>query len=73
MLVFRQGRMFKINELELPVKARNTEVKNSLYVAIFKEFQGASVSDKYKNFNAQQRMQLLNEFAVNWLTSKGYK
>lgn len=72
-LIYRQGRMFRINDKLLPDSANNMEVKQKLFVALFREFQGASKNDKYKDMSYQQRIESLNEFAAAWLTKQGYK
>ncbi len=72
-LIYRQGRMFRINEDMLPQTARKMDVKNKLFVALFREFQGASVNDKYKSLSIQDRIAKLNDFAKEWLTLQGYK
>lgn len=72
-LVYRQDRMFKINKDKLPSKYQTMEVTQKLYIAIFREFQGASVNEKYKNMSYQQRIEQLNVFAVDWLDKQGYK
>ena len=72
-IIYRQNRLFKINEELLPPSARTLETINDLYIAIFREFQGAEDKDKYKKLNYQERMNSLNEFAKSWLIKKGYK
>jgi len=72
-LIYRQGRMFRINDDMLPQTARKMDVKNRLFVALFREFQGASVNDKYKSLSIQDRIAKLNDFAKEWLTLQGYK
>lgn len=72
-LIYRQGKLFKINDAELPITARKMDVKNRLYIALFREFQGASENDKYKSLSIQDRIAKLNVFARDWLTLQGYK
>jgi hypothetical protein len=72
-LIYRQGRLFKINDNMLPETARKMDVKNKLFIALFREFQGASVNDKYKSLSIQDRIAKLNQFAQEWLTIQGYK
>ncbi len=72
-IVYRQNRLFKIDHEVLPPSARKTEVINDLYVAIFKEFQGAEYSDKYSKMTYQERMVAINEYAKSWLLKKGHK
>lgn len=72
-LIYREGRLFKINDNLLPVSARKLEVKQKLFIALFREFRGAVDNDKYKDLSIQERIAKLNEFAKEWLNSKGYK
>lgn len=72
-IVYRQNRLFKIDQESLPISARTLEVTNDLYIAIFKEFQGAEDNDKYTNLTYQQRMIAINEYAKDWLLKKGHK
>ncbi len=72
-LIYRQGRMFKINDEKLPQTARKMDIKNKLFVALFREFQGASVNDKYKDLTIQQRIEKLNDYAKDWLIQQGHK
>ena len=72
-LIYRQGRMFKINDDLLPPSARNSSVKNALYISLYREFAGANNSDKYKHLTNQQKMQKICDFAENWLKERKYK
>lgn len=72
-LVYRQDRMFKINDEALPAGARTLEVKQKLFVALFREFRGASENDKYKKMSYQERIEILNQYARDWLTKQGFK
>lgn len=72
-LIYRQGRLFRINDNLLPECARKMDVKNKLYIALFREFQGASISEKYKSLSIQDRISKLNDFAKEWLKLQGYK
>lgn len=71
-IFYRQGSLFKINEKLLPKKANTTQVKNALYAAVYEEFKGASKNLLYRDLNPAQKMQKLNEFAVNWLQTRGF-
>jgi hypothetical protein len=72
-LIYRQGRLFKVNRSKLPVSANNSEVVEDLFVAIYREFQGADTNVKYKNLTYQVRIEMLNNFAKDWLSKKGYR
>ena len=72
-LIYRQDRLFKINDAELPTSANNMEVKQNLLVAIFKEFQGATENETYKHLNNKDRIETLNNFAKVWLLKQGHK
>lgn len=72
-LIYRQDRMFKIDEAQLPVKARNVAVMNGLYADIYSEFLDANTSPKYASMSLLQRMDAVNDFALNWLTTRGFK
>jgi len=50
--------------------ANKTHIINALYAAIYCEFAGANKQDKYKNLSYQQRLQKVNEFALNWLRER---
>jgi hypothetical protein len=65
--------MFRINDNLLPQTARKMDVKNRLFIALFREFQGASENDKYKSLSIQDRIAKLNDFAKEWLITQGYK
>ena len=69
-LIYRQGKMFKINEEQLPESSRTVHTINSLYQAMFKEFSGAYRNEKYKNCTNQQKMKLINDFAKDWLVDR---
>ncbi len=72
-LIYRQNRLFRINEKVLPDSAKNLETMNSLYLALFLEFQGAEYNDKYSKMNYQERMNQVNEYANLWLDKKGHR
>lgn len=72
-LIYRQGKLFKIELQQLPVEARNSEVLAELYTALHCEFRGASENIKYAKMTYQQRMEAINQYASNWLVKKGYK
>jgi hypothetical protein len=71
-LIYRQSRLFKIEESELPTKAKTTSTKNALYAAIYDEFTDAQYNPKYEKLSLVERMQAINDFARNWLKEKGF-
>lgn len=71
-LVYRQNRLFKLEESELPVKARTAQIKNALYAAIYTEFTDAQYNPKYEHTNLLQRMQAVEAFARKWLKDGGF-
>lgn len=66
-LIYRQGRMFRINGELLSSKANNSQIKNALYMSLHSEFAGAINSEKYRHLTNEQKMQKMNEYAENWL------
>jgi hypothetical protein len=72
-IFYRQSNQFKIDDSKLSSKARNTQIKNALYAAVYQEFFGASENPNYKDLTLVQRMNKLNEFAENWLLKRGLK
>lgn len=72
-LVYREDKLFKLDESLLPKSAQNVSTINSLYADIYIEFRGASENKKYKSMNLLDRLDAVNQFAINWLNSKGYK
>lgn len=72
-LVYRQNRLFRINEDLLPESARNLQTIQKLYYAMYLEFKGAEYSDKYSKLSYQERMEKINDFSKNWLKSQGHK
>lgn len=72
-LVYRQNKLFKLEETELPIKARDTQIRNALYEAIYTEFIDANSNPKYSNTDLIQRIQAVNDFARKWLLDRGLK
>lgn len=72
-LIYRQDRMFKIDKDQLPLKAQSPAVMNGLYADIYTEFLEAQYSPKYASMDLRTRMEAVNEFALNWLTQRGFK
>lgn len=71
-LVYRQNNMFKLDEAQLSTKAKSVAVKNALYADIYTEFLDAQYNSKYSSMDLIQRMQAVNDFAHNWLQTKGF-
>lgn len=72
-LVYRQNNMFKLDDAQLPTKAKDVIIKNALYADIYAEFLGAQYNAKYSSMNLIQRMQAVNDFASKWLKDKGFQ
>jgi hypothetical protein len=70
-LIYRQGKLFKINESLLSKQANKTDIKNALYAAIYDEFKGASENPIYMQLTPLEKMQRLNDYASNWLKDRG--
>lgn len=70
-LIYRQGKLFKINESLLSPQANKVSIKNALYAAIYDEFRGASENPLYMHLTPLDRMQKLNDYASNWLKDRG--
>jgi hypothetical protein len=72
-IFYRQNNQFKIDDSKLSQKAKNTQIKNALYAAVYTEFFGASENMKYKDLTLVDRINKLNEFAENWLKERGLR
>jgi hypothetical protein len=72
-IIYRQGKMFKLNDELLPESAKNSMAKNSLYLSIYQEFAGAAYQDKYKGMTNEQKLQALCAYVENWLVERKYK
>ena len=70
-LIYRQNRLFKIDNTQLSVKANTSKVINALYADIYAEFVGANDSDKYKEMTYLQRINAVNDYALKWLQDRG--
>lgn len=68
---YRQNNQFVIDSDLLSSKANTTAVINGLYAAAYLEFRGAVENPKYKDLTALEKMNKLNEFAHNWLKTRG--
>jgi hypothetical protein len=71
-LIYRDNRFFKIDESQLPAKAKASSITNALYADIYVEFVDAQLNQKYSNMDLKQRMQAVNDFARKWLQDKGF-
>ena len=70
-IFYKDGRLFKIDDTQLPEAAKTVEIINGLYAAVYNEFSGAVNNPKYKNLSIKGIMIALNIFAEKWLTDKG--
>lgn len=70
-IFYRENRFFKIDTSQLSGEALNSKNINALYAAVYGEFIAAVNNPKYKNLTPTQKMNELNQFAQNWLRSKG--
>lgn len=70
-LVKYKNNRFVIIRNNLNEQENKTDIINLLYLAMYKEFFGASENPKYKNLNVLDRLVKINEFANNWLDKKG--
>ena len=71
-LVYRQGSLFKLDQNQLPEKAKNNQVKNALYADIYVEFLEANKNPKYINLSIIEKLEAVNAFALKWLKDKGF-
>ena len=72
-IFYRQGKLFKIDLDQINEKAKQTDIINSLYAAVYEEFRGSVEKKEYKNLTNLERLNKLNEFALNWLKQKGFE
>lgn len=70
-LIKRKHGLFIIDTSQLKPKANKTTIINSLYGAIYEEFRGAHKNPTYKNLTPKEKMDVLNNFAINWLKERG--
>lgn len=71
-LIYRQNLKFYINESMLKPQFRRVEVINGLYAAIYDEFKGAIHNEKYSNLTPIEKIQRVNQFAEDWLKTRGF-
>ena len=69
-LIYRQSKMFIIDKTQLKTTTTNSQY-NALYAAIHEEFKGANDHPTYSKLNYADRINALNEFALNWAKEKG--
>jgi hypothetical protein len=70
-IIYRQNKLFCIDKSKLKPMAQKNEVIVGLYAAIYSEFVGASKNRQYKDLNGLQKLDKVNEFALNWLSERG--
>jgi hypothetical protein len=70
-LIIRKNSMFVIDHAKLKKKARKTPTINSLYGAVYEEFNGAAKNPNYRDMSLKERMEAVNNFAHNWLKERG--
>lgn len=70
-IVYRKSKFFIIDKSKLKPHAQKNDVIVALYAAIYSEFSGASNNPDYMHLNPLQRLTKVNEFANNWLNSRG--
>ena len=63
--------MFCIDKTKLKPEGRKIETMAALYAAIYTEFSGANENKQYEDLTNFDRVQLVNEFALNWLKKRG--
>ena len=70
-LFYKDGRFFKIDSTVLKTEANRTDIINSLYLAVYEEFKGASDNKRYSNLNPVKKLEKVNAFASEWLNKRG--
>lgn len=70
-LVKRKHGLFIIDQTLLKPKANKTTTINALYGAIYEEFRGAGKNPTYKHLTPKDKIQAVNDFAINWLKERG--
>lgn len=71
-IIYRKNNLFIIDKDQLLDKPGKEETVLALYSAIYKEYLGAVEQDKYKSMTSVERFNSINEFANNWLKSRGF-
>ena len=62
--------MFVVDKSQLKT-TKVEETCNALYAAIYTEFMGAVENPTYKDKNNSEKLELINNYANNWLKSRG--
>lgn len=70
-IVYRKNKMFCIDKSKLKPEAQKNDIITALYAAIYTEFLGANYNADYKDLSSLERFEKLNEFAFNWLSTRG--
>lgn len=70
-IVYRKNNRFIIDKSKINSENRVEEICNALYIAVYKEFQGAQNHPSYKNMTNLEKLQAVNDFASNWLSKRG--
>lgn len=71
-LIYRENRLFKIDNSQLPPQANKSFIINALYAAIYEEFTEAINNKKYKDMSNLEKINAVNQFAQQWLKDKGF-
>ena len=71
-VIFRKNKLFIIDKEQLKPASRRPDILNSLYAEIYTEFSGASYNPNYENLTNLEKFNKVNEFAYNWLKSRGH-
>lgn len=69
-LIYRKNSRFIVNKSQLAPKANRTDIINALYGAIYTEFFGATQNKTYKNLSNKEKMEKVNQFALDWLKER---
>jgi len=71
-VIYRQNKMFIVDkDLIVAPSNKKDKICNALYAAIYTEFAGASKHPEYAKMTNFDRVKALNEFAYDWLKSRG--
>jgi hypothetical protein len=69
-IIIRRSNKFCIDKTQLSAAANKDDICTALYVAVYDEFMGASEHPNYKDLSNLERLNKLNEFALNWPEKK---
>lgn len=70
-IITRRSNRFCIDKTQLSAAAKKDDICNALYAAVYDEFKGASKHPNYKDLSNLDRLNKLNEFALDWLKDRG--